>query len=355
MSMMRAWLMGLVVAGATVLGACGGGNENQPAAGGGGTSGAGAGGSTGGNIAVYLLPKTKGNPYFETCAQGAQEAAKELGTVTLTYDGPTSGSAEEAAKMVEQWTLKGANVIAVSASNPATLAPAMEQAQDKGVKVITWDADTPANSRSLFVCQASAEQIGTALCDTLAKDIGGGDATKAEGDVAIVTAQMTAANQNEWIKYIKARLANYPKLKLVDTQPSDDDPSKAQQVTQALIKSNPNLKGIFAISSQAFPAAAEAIKQAGKGGQIQITGLATPNGMKNYVKDGTVKSVVLWNTKDLGYLTVYAAQAVANGTYKKGDTSLKAGRLGERKIEGDVLLLGDILVFTKDNIDQYDF
>jgi ABC-type sugar transport system substrate-binding protein len=354
MSMMRAWMLGIVVAGATVLGACGGGNENTttPPPGAGGT---GAGGTASGPITVYLLPKTKGNPYFETCALGAQEAAKELGGVTLTYDGPTSGSAEEAAKMVEQWTLKGANVIAVSASNPATLAPAMEQAQEKGVKVITWDADTPASSRTLFVCQASAEQIGTALCDTLAKDIGGGDAAKAEGEVAIVTAQMTAANQNEWIKYITARLSNYPKLKLVATQPSDDDPSKAQQVTQALIKSNPNLKGVFAISSQAFPAAAEAIKQAGKSGQIQITGLATPNGMKNYVKDGTVKSVVLWNTKDLGYLTVYAAEAVAHGKYKKGDATLKAGRLGERKIVGDVLLLGDILVFTKDNIDQFDF
>jgi rhamnose transport system substrate-binding protein len=344
-------LTGALVAASLALGACGGGNENNAAP----KAGGGTGAAAGNKITMYLLPKTKGNPYFETCAQGAEEAAKELGDVNLTYDGPTSGSAEEAAKMVEQWTLKGANVIAVSASNPATLAPAMEQAQDKGVKVITWDADTPKKSRTLFVCQASAEQIGNALTDTLAKDIGGGDAAKASGDVAIVTAQMTAANQNEWIKYITARLKQYPNLKLVDTQPSDDDPTKAQQVTQALIKSNPNLKGIFAISSQAFPAAAEAIKQAGKSGQIQITGLATPNGMKNYVKDGTVKSVVLWNTKDLGYLTVYAGEAVANGKYKKGDTSLKAGRLGDRKIDGDVLLLGDILVFTKDNIDKFDF
>jgi len=308
-----------------------------------------------GKISVYLLPKTKGNPYFETCAKGAMDAANELADVELTYDGPTNGSPEDAAKMVEQWTLKGAKVIAVSASNPAVLGPAMAAAQTKGVKVITWDADTAAITRSLFVCQASAEQIGHALADTLAKDIGGGDAAKATGDVAIVTAQMTAANQNEWIKYIKQQLAKYPNLKLVDIQPCDDDPTKAQQVTQALIKSNPNLKGVFAISSQAFPAAAEAIKQAGKAGQIQITGLSTPNGMKNYVKDGTVKSVVLWNTNDLGYLTVYAAEALATGKYKAGDTTIKAGRLGEKKIEGQTVLLGDILVFTKDNIDKFDF
>src|SRR5215475_2564706 len=53
---------------------------------------------------IYLLPKVKGIPYFETCAKGAQEAAKELGH-EVTYDGPVSGKAQEAARNVEQWTL----------------------------------------------------------------------------------------------------------------------------------------------------------------------------------------------------------------------------------------------------------
>ena len=348
MGTMRAMWLAAVVCGVSAIVGCGGGGSAPT----GGTEGAGK------KIAIYLLPKTKGNPYFETCNVGAQEAAKELTDVTLTYDGPTGSSsdpANDAAKMVEQWALKGANVIAVSASNPAVLGPAMEAAQSKGVKCITWDADTSPSSRALFVCQASAEQIGTALADTLAKDIGDGDAAKAEGDVAIVTAQMTAANQNEWIKYIKARLVNYPKLKLIDVQPCDDDQTKAQQITRTLIEANPNLKGIFAISSQAFPGAAEAIKQKGKAGKVQVTGLATPNGMKKYVKDGTVRSVVLWNTGDLGYLTVYTAHAVATGQYKTGDTTLKAGRLGEKKIVDGQVMLGDILVFNKDNIDKFDF
>jgi ABC-type sugar transport system substrate-binding protein len=305
-------------------------------------------------VTIYLLPKIKGVPYFETCAKGAAEAAKELGD-TVTYDGPVNGKPEEAAKKIEQWTLQGADVIAVSANDPKVLGPAMKAAKDQGISVITWDADTAPDTRELFVNQATAEQIGNALVDTLAKDIGGGDDKKAAGEVAIVTATMTAANQNEWIKFMKARLANYPNLKLIAVEPSDDNQTKALQVTQDLIKAHPDLKGVWAISSAAFPGAAEAIKQTGKVGQVQVTGLSTPNDMKKYVKDGTVKSVVLWNTIDLGYLTVYTAHAVANGTYKKGDTTLKAGRLGEKKIVNGQVLLGDILVFTKDNIDKYDF
>ena len=86
-----------------------------------------------------------------------------------------------------------------------------------------------------------------------------------------------------------------------------------------------------------------------------MTGLSTPNDMKPYVNDGTVKSVILWNTQDLGYLTVYAAEAVASGKLKPGAKSFKAGRLGEVKIDGDKVLLGNILVFTKDNIGKYNF
>jgi ABC-type sugar transport system substrate-binding protein len=77
--------------------------------------------------------------------------------------------------------------------------------------------------------------------------------------------------------------------------------------------------------------------------------------MKTYVEDGTVKSVILWNTNDLGYLTIQTANAVANGTLKPGDTKLAAGRLGEKEVRGDNVLLGKILVFTKDNIGQFNF
>jgi hypothetical protein len=65
--------------------------------------------------------------------------------------------------------------------------------------------------------------------------------------------------------------------------------------------------------------------------------------------------VILWNTLDLGYLTIYASEAVATGKLKPGATTFAAGRLGNVRIDGDQILLGKILVFTKDNIDQYDF
>ena len=311
-----------------------------------------AAGKPGKKITVCVLPKKKGVPYFTTCANGAQEAGKELG-IDVIYDGPTDGAPEKAASMIEKWTLQGVDVIAVSPNDPEVLAPAMKKARDKGVHVITWDADGAPDTREFFVNQATAKDIGYALVDTMAKDLGG---ASPEGEVAIITASLTAANQNEWIKYMKERLVStYPKLTLVGVQPAQEDQKLAFQITQDLMKSRPNLRGIFAISSVSFPGAAEAIKQAGKTGSVLVTGLSTPNDMRAYVMDGTVKSVVLWNTVDLGYLTVQTANALATNKLKPNAATLPAGRLGEKKIVGDQVLLGDIMVFTKDNIAKFDF
>ena len=304
-------------------------------------------------ITICLIPKKKGLPYFTSCAEGAAEAAKELGNVELIYDGPTDGSPEKQASMIEQYTLKGVDVIAVSPNDPNVVAPALRKARAKGIHVISWDADAVQDSRDFFVNQATAEAIAHGMVDTMVKDLGGPE-TKA--DVAIVTAYLTAANQNVWIEHMKNHIdQKYANLNLVAIKPSDEDQKLAFKVTQDLMKAYPDIKGFFGISSVSFPGAAEAVKQAGQSGKVMVTGLATPNSMKSYVKDGTVKSVVLWNTAELGYLTIKVGEALASGKLKQGDSSFNAGKLGEKKIAGDHVLLGDILVFNKDNIDQYDF
>ena len=199
--------------------------------------------------------------------------------------------------------------------------------------------------------EITPEQIGFGLVDAMAKDLG----DNPTGDVAIVTARLTAANQNEWMKHMNERLKKFPGLKLVATKPSNEDQKIAFDVTRDLMKAYPNLKGVFGISSVAFPGAAEAVKQAGKSGQVLVTGLSTPNDMRAHVKEGTVKSVLLWNTKELGWLTVEVGRALVRGELKAGATEFESKKLGRKKVAGDNVLLGDPLVFTKENIDQFQF
>jgi len=171
----------------------------------------------------------------------------------------------------------------------------------------------------------------------------------------VITASLTAANQNEWLRQLRLVLAErYPDMKLVDVRPSDDDRKRAFEETQTLLKVHPEVKMIMAICSPAVPGAAEAVKQSGRT-DVRVTGLGLPNDARPYLKDGVLDSAVLWNTKDLGYLTVQAANALANGTLKPGVSSLAAGRLGAVKVEGDQVILGTPFTFTKDNVDQFNF
>jgi rhamnose ABC transporter rhamnose-binding protein len=301
-------------------------------------------------ITIGLLPKKKGISFFTSCAEGAREAAKDLGNVELIYDGPTEGDSTKAAELVNQWALQGFDAIAVSADDADILGVAMKKAQAQGVKTVSWDGDTPAESRSFYVNQATPEQIAYKLVDVLAEEIG------KQGEVALVSSSQTAATQNSWIAHMKERLASeYPDIDLVAIEYPGEDQDRCLETARTLLKAYPNLKGMWGLSTMAFPGAAEAVRQAGRSGEVKVTGLSTPNPMKPYVTDGTVNSVVLWDTQDLGYLTIQVTEALVTGRLKPGDTEIDAGRLGKRKVIGDTVLLGDILVFNKDNIDKYDF
>jgi rhamnose ABC transporter rhamnose-binding protein len=299
-------------------------------------------------MSVAMLPKSKGNAYFLSVAKGAQVAADELGA-KLLFDGPTQTDPAKQNEIVENWINAGVDVIAVSAENKDALSTALRKAQAKGIKVVSFDADVAPDARSFFMNQATPEGIGYALMDEAARLCG------KEGEFAIISASLTAANQNEWKKHIDERLKKYPKMKLVDFRPSDDDKARAQAEATTLLSVHPNLKLIMAIASPAVPGAAEAVKQAGKAGKVKVIGLGLPNENKRYVHEGVTESVILWNTEDLGYATVQAAVALVNGTLKPGDTTFNAGKLGELQIVLDNILLGKPFVFNKGNIDQFDF
>lgn len=312
-----------------------------------GSDGKTAGGADDGKLQIAMMPKVMGIDYFSAVEKGAKEAAKEVGA-DLIWDGPTKNDVSRQAEMLDTWIARGVDVIAVAPNDPNALAPTLDKARERGIKVITYDADSTEQSRDFFVNQATAQSIGYTLVDEMAEQIGG------SGEVAIVTGSMTADNQNQWIQFMKDRMAGkFPAMKLVTVKPAEEDQQLAVQVTTDLLKAYPQLKGVFALTSVAFPGAALAVDQAGKSGQIAVVGLATPKSMVEYVEKGTVKTVILWNPMDLGYLTVQLANALEKG--ETPEDSFKAGRLGDVQVSGTEVLLGEPMKFTKENIKEYDF
>jgi rhamnose transport system substrate-binding protein/rhamnose transport system permease protein len=299
-------------------------------------------------LVIAMMPKAKGDPYFVSCLAGAQEAARELG-VELIWDGPTGLDAARQNEMVENWITRGVDVLAVAVENRGGISTVLRKARERGIKVLTWDADAESNARDYFVNQATAEGIANTLTDEAARLLNG------KGEFAIITGALSAANQNEWIANIKKRMAErHPGLTLATIRPSDDDRDKAFAETQTIMRVFRNVRLVMAISAPAVPGAAEAVRQAGRK-DINVIGLSLPNINKPYVHGDVVQTVVLWNTRDLGYLTVYASALLAGGKLPPDARSMSAGRIGAVEIRGSEIILGEPIKFTKANIDQFDF
>jgi ABC-type sugar transport system substrate-binding protein len=302
-----------------------------------------------GKLVVAMLPKAKGNAYHMSCVAGAQQAARDLG-VEFLFDGPTDSNAAKQNEIVENWITLGVDVIAVAAENREGISTVLRKARKQGIQVVTYDADAQPDARSFFVNQATPEGIAQALMDDAARLLNG------EGEFAIILATLTAANQREWQKHIEARWKEkYPKMKLVAVRPCDDLKDKAQSEATALMSAHPNLKLLMAICSPAVPGAAEAVKQAGKVGQVKVIGLGLPSENRRYVKEGVTDTVILWKTEDLGYLTLEAAVALAKGTLQPGAKSFVSRKLGSFVIQGDNIILGKPFAFNRGNIDQFNF
>jgi rhamnose transport system substrate-binding protein len=297
---------------------------------------------------IGVMPKAKGDPYFISARQGAEEAAKALG-VELVWDGPTELDAAKQNEVVEGWITRRVDAIAVSVENRAAISTVLRKARAHGIAVVTWDADAEPDARDFFVNQATPQGIGYTLTDEAAKVM------HDSGEMAIITASLSAANQNAWIGYIKDRLAaQYPEIRLVAIEPSDGDRDRAFAATQTVMAVHPHVRLIMGIATPAVPGAAEAVAQSGRL-DVHVVGLSLPSLCRSYVKSGVVSSIVLWNTTDLGSLAVRTATAVANGTLRRGDQSLDAGSLGSFQVVGDQVRLGQPFVFTKENIDRFQF
>lgn len=344
----------LVAVLAVFVTACGETNEDTESAGSGSGSESTAAGDSSAKIKeglkVVSMPKQLGNPYEEVEHKGVTAALAELkGTNRVV--GPTDAGASSQVPLINSEVQKKPDALIIAGNDPDAVAPALKQAAQRGVKVVSMDSDVAKDARTVFINQAESEEIGRSEVKILAEQIG------EEGEVAILSATANATNQNAWIEFMKDELKQYPKMKLVKTAYGDDDDQKSFQETQGLLQAYPNLKGIISPTTVGISAAARYISKSKYKGKVALTGLGTPNQMRKFVEDGTVKEFALWNPEDVGYLAGYAAAALASGQIsgKEGET-FKSGKLEDHTIgkEGEVIL-GPPTRFNTDNIDDFDF
>jgi rhamnose transport system substrate-binding protein len=307
-------------------------------------------------LVVYAIPKDTLNPYEVIADNGVKSALTALGgTVTVNSGTVDTAAAQEPA--IQAAIANHANAIIIAGNDPSALCPQLAQAQSAGITVVSFDSDVTCPNH-LFINQANTQEIGTSEIDLLGSEIGD------KGQIAILSAAATATNQNSWIKYMKQELKKpkYKGMKLVSIVYGNDDPTTSKTVLLGLLSKYPDLRGIISPTTVGISTAAQYLdthKSLLK--HLTLTGLGLPSQMKAYVKDGTVKAFELWNPGNLGYLAGYAAASLASGLKLAAGQTFTAGKLGTYKIlppaggTGLSVVLGPPTVFTKKNVDQFNF
>ena len=301
-------------------------------------------------VRVAFVPQIQGIPYYVAMEEGAKAAAAKFG-VEYVQEGPTTTNAADQLRIFESFVNQGFNVVGVSPVDVESLKPAIAKARAAGVHVITSDADAAGSEREFYVAQAMDQDLGYTILDEMVARVG------ETGKIAIISDAPTISSLNNWIAAIQDRAkTKYPGIEIVSVDHTDGTAARAFQFATDAMTRNPDLKGIIGIASTTCPGIAQAVEAAGREGTIVTTGFCSPNTVKDYVLSGAMTYSVLWNPSDLGYLTVWAAKEVADGkTF--GDAIKVEGLEANVKWlpDQDILLLGDPMVFTKDNIEQFNF
>jgi ABC-type sugar transport system substrate-binding protein len=299
---------------------------------------------------VAFVPQIVGTPYFDAMEAGGEKAAETLG-VDFLYQGPVDTNPVDQLQIVQSLVNQGVGAVSVSVLDASSIAPVVEAAKARNVKLFTSDSDAPQPGRALYVAQATDRGLGETIIDEMVKRTG--DAAK----IAIVSGEATASNLNAWIGFMQAHAKErYPNLTLLEPQFAGGSAERAAQIATDLMTQNPDLKGIIGVASTACPSVAQAIETAGMASQVVGTGYCSPNTARNYLKSGALGYTVLWDPAELGYLTVWAGKQLIDG--KEIPASVTPEGMSHPvtfDAAKGILLLGQPAVFTAENVDQFNF
>ena len=330
---------------------------------------------------VGVIPKFIAEDYFIACENGFRTAEAELGNVKVDWVGDTMSqtSAANQKNYIQSFIDREYDAILVSALDPESYANTLKEARDKGILIVTWDADVRADARDWFVNQGEFDLIGIATLKGISGDLAADYSASNKAKVALVSTTTDSPNQNAWLdaiirEYESKMGSEYGHLDLMRARDeivfAGNDQGTADEKIKALLSANPEIKGIVALSSNTVPAVSSARDQLGITEDIKIVGISVPESSRSDMEAGKMSAVVLWQPFDLGYVTLQLTVDVLEGNVPSGNryVSPLGGTLqtvsfvdgsvvdypdGHKILANNEVILGPPIVWNLSNIDYF--
>ena len=308
-----------------------------------------------GTPTIAYVPKVEGQAWWEHVRGGVTEWAEANG-IDVIYKGPTEVDAAAQVQIMTDLVNQGIDILCFSPNDPDACEEICKQAREKGIIVIATEASGMENVD--WDIEAFDEAgLGAFLMDQLAAQMG------EEGEYITMVGSMTMESQNNWADAAVARAeAAYPNMVLVDDKRVEDnsDAQEAYNLTMQLKEKYPNLKGILGTGSFDAPGAARAIEEMGLTGEMFAISVAMPAEVSDYLINGTLGSVALWDAAVTAKVQLNAALKMFNDEEVGEGADL--GEEGYHSVhvadngKGKNFIFGDgYLAVTVDNWESFGF
>jgi ribose transport system substrate-binding protein len=284
-------LFGLTAALAIAIAACGpGAVQSTPPA---------ASPTSPGATAVKILVDMKGpgggNPFWAAVEKGAKEAGTSMAVDVTVLAPPAESDVPAQIAQIEDAITQGVTGIALAPTDPAALEPVVQQALDKGIKVVFIDTKGE-NAGVTFIGtnnEVGAGLAGKYLCDNL----------KPGDKVAILQGIITQSTGKARAEGSKAAVTACG-LDLVAEVPAEWDKAKGQAAMEDILTQHPDLKGVFGSNDNMALGAVEAIKNAGMSGDIVVVGFDANPDAAAAVLAGDMNATIAQAPENMGKLGV---------------------------------------------------
>lgn len=259
------------------------------------------------DIYVAVISKGFQHEFWQTVKMGCDKAGEELG-IRVTFEGPEAETMiAEQVDMVQNAISKNATAILLAPLDEEALVPVVEEANEKGLPVLTFDSSLKSDIPLSFVATDN-KQVGAIAAEKMAELIGG------KGKVGIIAhneGTSTAIDRRDG--FIEKIEADYPDIEIVGVRYSDGDHQKALNETTDMLTRNPDLAGIYATNEGAVVGTATAVQENNRGGELVLIGVDSSEAEINFLKDGVITGFVVQNPYNMGYLGVKATYDAIKG------------------------------------------
>jgi ribose transport system substrate-binding protein len=288
------WLLGLVAI-ALAATACGGDDQG------------GGGGGTQQQYKLTLIQGVKGDQFYVTMQCGAQAAAQAAGA-TLDVAAPDEFDASLQTPVVNAVVAKKPDAILVAPTDTKAMIPSLTVAKQAGIKLVFVDTTTE-NGAELAESEIASdnEEGGREAARTLAK------LTGEKGSVLVINVKPGISTTDARAKGFEEELKNYPNMKSVGVEYSNDKPEIAAAKATAALAAHPDLVGIFGTNLFSAEGAATGLRSAGASEKVKIVGFDAGPKQVEDLEQGIVQALIAQKPADIGKAGVEQAIAALKG------------------------------------------